>query len=235
MSAPTRTEGSRPTHPGPPFAAPAIAFVALWLAPAFLGSLLGAKGNVPSPFGGTEQVHAYLAANQLPAQVSGFLMFLAAIFLGMFTAIALSRLNYLAPHAPGPAIAGIGGVLAAGLLATSALVSWVLGQPVAVRDPVLAHTLHFLSFALGGPGHVAALGLLVFGLAVTSWFLRRAPRWLCVAGYVIAAVSVLSSVSMVVTPAALLIPLGRFTAMIWLVAIAFLVPRDRAARRPARS
>ncbi|WP_028925357.1 hypothetical protein [Pseudonocardia acaciae] len=224
MTTPLKT---RPAHPGPPLAAPAIAFVVLFIAPGFFGG----AGGIPSPFGPTATVHAHFAANLMSSQLNGFMMFLSAVFLVLFSALALSRLTYLAPNAPGPTIAGVGGVVAGVLLAVSALVGWVLGQPVAVEQPGLTHVLHFLSFVLGGPGHVAALGLLVFGLAITSWFLRRAPRWLCVVGFVIAAVSVLSSVSLVVTPAAPLIPLGRFTGMAWLVAISFLIPRERAARR----
>lgn len=230
----TQHKRATPGHPGPPLAAPAAAFLIFFLAPSFLGPLLGAVGQVPSPFLRSEVVQAYFAANPHPTQLSALLMFWSALALALLTAIAHSRLDYLSPNAPGPTIAAAGGIVASAMLAVSSACTWVLGQPVTSDQRDLTHVLHYLSFVSGGPIHTAALGFLVFGLSITTWFLRRTPRWLCIVGYVIAAVAVLSSLTMAVPALAPLIPLGRFTAMIWLVAVGLLIPRSRQARvRPA--
>jgi hypothetical protein len=114
--------------------------------------------------------------------------------------------------------------LAAGLLAASALAQWVLAQPPALSQPSLTHVLDEVVYLTGGPAHVTALGLLVFGLAHTRRSRRLQPRWLWIAGFIIAAIAALSSLSLLVTRAAVLIPLGRFTVMPWLIATSLLVP-----------
>jgi hypothetical protein len=219
-------------HVGPPLPLPALAFVLLFLASLVLGPVLGA-GPTPSPFSDSSDVLKYFADSQTASRVNGFLQFDAAIALGVFTAVATSRMRFLAPHVPGPVISEVGGVLAAVFLGLNGLVQWVLGQPDVLGTPAVVRGFQFLFFVLGGPAHTAALGLLIAGIAVTAVYLRALPKWLGITGVVIAVISVLSLLSMVVTPLALLIPLGRFTGFIWIVAAAFLLPRSRELRRPA--
>ncbi|GAB2846217.1 DUF4386 domain-containing protein [Lentzea nigeriaca] len=225
---PTR---SAARHVGPPLALPALAFVLLFLSSLVLGPILGA-GPTPSPFSGSSEVLQYFTDSQTASRVNGFLQFDAAIALGVFTAVATSRMRFLAPHVPGPVIGEVGGILAAAFLGLNGLLQWVLGQSDVLAEPALVRGFQFLFFVLGGPAHTAALGLLIAGIAVTAVYLRALPRWLGIAGVVIAAISVLSLLSMLVTPLALLIPLGRFTGFIWIIAAAFLLPRSRELRRP---
>ncbi|HEX5493767.1 MAG TPA: DUF4386 domain-containing protein [Mycobacteriales bacterium] len=233
MSSPARTTaGKGSQHPGPPLAAPATAFAVLFIATLVVSPLLG-SGSLPSPFAGPAVIQHYFSTSHHASEVNGFLMFLSAVSLALFSAIALSRLDYLAPNAPGPAIGGVSGIVASVFLAVSAMIQWVLSRPAVTDEPALVRALQYLMFLSGGPAHTAALGFMVFGIAITSWFLRRLPRWLSVVGIVIAAVAVLSTVTMVASGLAPLVPIGRFAAMAWTVLMSVLLPRNRAPRRQA--
>ncbi|ONI87885.1 hypothetical protein ALI144C_08085 [Actinosynnema sp. ALI-1.44] len=228
----TTQNRSAARHVGPPLALPALAFVLLFVASLVLGPILGA-GPTPSPFAGSTEALTYFTDSQTASRVNGFLQFDAAVALGVFTAVATSRMRFLAPHVPGPVISQVGGILAAVFLGLNGLLQWVLGQPDVLGQAAVVRGFQFLFFVLGGPAHTSALGLLIAGIAVTAIYLRALPRWVGVAGVVIAAISVLSLLSMLVEPLALLIPIGRFTGFVWIVAAAFILPRSRELRRPA--
>lgn len=220
-------------HPGPPLGAPAVAFVVLFGASLVTGAVLG-TGSVPSPFARPGVIQDHFAQSHTASQVSGFLQLGAAIMLMLFSAVLLSRLQFLAPNAPGPVIAGVGGIVASVFLAIAALLQWVLGRPGMTDDPAVARTVQYLSSLCGGPAHTAALGICVLGMAVTCWFLNRLPRWMPVAGIGVAVLAALSVAALLAPTLAVLVPVGRFAGMVWLVVVALLIPRDRAARsRPA--
>lgn len=84
-----------------------------------------------------------------------------------------------------------------------------------------------LFFGLGGPAHVAALALLVAGVSAAALAANLVPRWFGVTSLVVAGLGGLSTFTLVTEAAAPLIPLGRFPMLIWLVAIAYLLPRGR--------
>jgi hypothetical protein len=69
--------------------------------------------------------------------------------------------------------------------------------------------------------------LLVAGIAVPALILRLLPRALAGSGLVIAAVAELSTLSLVVPALAVLLPIARFPALIWLVVAGALLPNDR--------
>jgi hypothetical protein len=224
---PKRGRGAQ--HPGPPLGAPATLSVALFVASLFTGPLLG-SGSLPSPFSSPAVIQHHFSTSATASQVGGFLLLISAIALAIFTAITWSRLDYLGPNAPGPAICGIGGILASLFLAISALIQWSLSRPSVIDQPTLVRALQYLMFLFGGPAHTIALGLLVFGIAITTRYLHRVPEWLPVVGMVIAVISILSTVTLLVPALAPLIPLGRFTALAWIIAMAALIPRNRAGR-----
>lgn len=230
MTAAPSAKRTGASHPGPPAAAAATAFVGLFVAGLVLGPALGV-GNLPSPYASGADVVRFVAVHPAVVEAVSLLHLLAAFALVMLTAILQSRLQFLAPSAPGPTIAAVGGVVAAVLLAVSALLQAVLPRAVAADDGAGLHALHYLTFLVGGPAHTAALGILVLGAAVTSWFLRRLQRWFVVTGFLIALVAFASSLS-VALPVAPLIPIGRFTALLWLAGLSVMLPRERATRRP---
>lgn len=217
-------------HVGPPLAAPALAFVGLFLLSLVLSPMLG-SGSTPSPFSAPSVIEHYFTTSRTASRVNGFLQVDAAFALAVLSAVLHSRMRFLAPNVPGPVIAAAGGMIASVFLGLNGVLQWALSQPGATDQLPVVRTVQDVFFASGGPVHVAGLGLLIAGTAVTAWFLRLLPRWLCAAGVVIAAIAVLSLLALLVTGAAPLIPIGRFTGMIWLLVMAFMLPRSREQRR----
>jgi hypothetical protein len=216
-------------HPGPPLVVPAVAFVVTFSASALAGPLSGG-GTFPSPYSHAGVIERYFPANHTATGVAALFLLMAATALVFFSAIVWSRLSFLAPNVPGPAIAAFGGVSAAALLAVSGSLEWLLSRPDVTSQPGLVRMLDDAVFVTAGPAHDGALGMLVVGVAVTTWFVRRTPRWLSIVGAVIAIVDVVSTLSLLTSSLTPLVPVGRFASMIWLVAISVLLPRTRAAR-----
>jgi hypothetical protein len=232
----TIVESARPSgsnrgraHPGPPLAVPAVAFVVTFAASVLAGPVIG-TGTFPSPYAEAGVIQRYFAANQTATGVGALFLMLSATALVFFSAIAWSRLTFLAPNVPGPAIAAFGGLSAAALLGVAGSLEWVLSRSSVTSQPGLVRMLDDAVFVTGGPAHTAALGTAVLGMAVTTWFVRRTPRWLSVLGVVIAVIDITSMLSLLTSTLTPLIPIGRLGSMIWIVAMSVLLPRTRAAR-----
>lgn len=221
----------------------ALVALALSLAGILVPAAMAGGRFFASPLGSTASVYAYVAANRDAVAVTGFFVFAASVPLGIYAATAYARLLRLGIRVPGPNIAFYGGIAASILLGTSGLATWVLGQPVGGQSPGLVHTIDYLVYALGGVGFVGGLGLLIAGIAVPAAILRLTPRWLAWAGLVLAALSELSFFSLLLPGVSVLLPVGRFLGLAWLLVAGFLLPRDRreiprlrqAADRPARA
>jgi hypothetical protein len=193
------------TQGEPPLGMLAIVFAAHFLAGIVISTAMAGGDTFPSPFGSTADILAYFRDHKDAVRVNAFLQFTAAIPLAIYAAAAAARLNRLGIRAPGATIALVGGVLSAAFLACSALLSWVLSRPEILGDPALVRALHDLAFAAGGPGHVVPLGLLVAGIAVPSLLARLLPRWLAVAGLVIAVLAALAILALLFTDAAFIL------------------------------
>ena len=115
-------------------------------------------------------------------------------------------------------------------MACSALVSWVLSRPEVADEPVLVRALQNLAFITGGPGHGVPLGVLIAGISVPGLLARLLPRWLTIAGLVIAALAELTTFTLLAADASYLLPVARFTGLAWLVIAGFLLPLDRERR-----
>jgi hypothetical protein len=111
------------------------------------------------------------------------------------------------------AAATVGGAGAAASLVVSAVASAALTGSPGEREGS-ARALHRLVFAAGGPVHTAAFGVLVGSLAVAGLRSGALPRPLAVAGLAAAAAGLLSPLTFVAAPAAVLIPAGRVTGLV---------------------
>jgi hypothetical protein len=212
-------------HRGPSLVAVATTFAALFLASLILGTLLAGGEHFPSPFGPEGQSSAYFSQHAKAVAIGAFLQFGAAIPLGIYTATAVSRLQFFGLRVAGVFIALFGGLAASFFLALSALSQWVLAQRGVAGSPGATRVLHWFAFASGGPGHVVPLGLLLAGISVTAGLTRRLPRWMMIFGLVVAAIAELSSLALVVPAAALLLPLARFPALVWVICAGALLPK----------
>jgi hypothetical protein len=224
----TEIETSHRHRPdGPNAGVLGIVSLALTIASVVVPPLFAAGTFFPSPLGSTDAVSAYLVGHRDAVTATGFLVFAASVPLGIYAATTYARLLRLGVRVPGPNIAFFGGIAATVLLSISGLLTRAIGQPVAGQSPALLHTLDYVIYALGGVGFVGGLGLLVAGIAVPTLVLGLAPRWLAWVGLVLAALSELSFLALVVPPLTLLLPIGRFLGLAWLLAVGFLLPRNR--------
>jgi hypothetical protein len=87
--------------------------------------------------------------------------------------------------------------------------------------------LQDLAFLTGGVMHGVFLGLLVAGIAVPGWLVGLLPRPLAYAGLAIASIAELSTLSLVWQSMSFLLPVGRFPALLWLLAAGALLPHKR--------
>lgn len=124
-------------------------------------------------------------------------------------------------------IALFGGIAAAVFMGVSSLATWALSQPGVATDTGAMRAVSLLAFATGGFGHTATLGLLLAGVSVPSLAFGLMPRWVCWFGLIVAAIAELSVISMVFPAASILLPLGRFPALVWLIAAGFTIPKRR--------
>lgn len=205
------------THKGPSPAIIAGIFTALFLLSIILSRVLTHGAPIPMPYGNPQQSQQYFLSFPFAVRLSGFLQLGASITLGILTASLVSRLLFLGVTASGAHIALFGGMAGSVFLAISGLSGWVLSQPGAADTFDTMRSVQLLGFAAGGVAHVATLGLLTAGVAVPSLMYRFLPGGWAIAGIVIGALSELSTFSMILPQASFLLPLARFSAMIWLI------------------
>jgi hypothetical protein len=227
----TAASRRREAQGGPPLGVLAVVSAALFAGGLAVSVIMAGKA-FPSPFAPAADIEAYFLAHPDAVRVSAFSQLGTAIPLAIYAATVSARLHNLGIRAPGATIAQVGGVLAAAFLGVSAMTAWALAQPGVTASPAVVRALQDVGFAAGGPGHVAGLGLLIAGVAVPGLLGRLIPRWLAIAGLAVAAVSELSTLTLLVSGADVLLPAGRFAGYAWLIAAGFLLPRTRALRLP---
>ena len=218
---------ARQANGGPPLGILAVVFTTLFVGGIAISTAMAGGDTFPSPFGSSAEILAYFHDHQDAVRVGAFLQFAASVPMAIYAATASARLRNLGIRVPGATIALVGGALAAAMLGLSGLVSWVLSRPDVLNEPAVVRALQDLAFATGGTGHVVFLGLLVAGIAVPGLLVGLLPRRLAMIGLVIAAVAELSTLTLLVSDAAILLPIARFTALAWLIAAGFVLPRTR--------
>lgn len=214
---------------GPPLLAPALAYGALTIAAVVLSA------TVPHPSAPAASVLVYDRAHHTALQVAGFLISGASVPLAIWTATAYRRLRTLGVTAPGAVIALTGGLLAAASLSLSGLITWTSSQVTAAAGPGLARALAELSFATGGAGFVVPFALLLAGVCVPALILRLTPRPWAWFGLAVAVAAVLSTFTLLTATVDVLLPIGRFGGLVWLIGTSVLLPLDRRALRNAPS
>ncbi|MEV0524081.1 hypothetical protein AB0I66_11725 [Streptomyces sp. NPDC050439] len=191
-----------------------IGFAVLFVASLAFSGLAG-SATYPSPFGADKVTEAYFADNGSVVVGMSVLQLLSAVPLAAFV-LALTR-------RAGAGLARASGLCAAAGLAACALIG--LAIPVLDAKGDTLHTLHHLTFLAGGPAHVPFLGILVGASALA--FRASAPRLTTALGLVSAGLALLSVLSFVSESLMLLLPLGRFTAILWIAVTAIRAARLR--------
>ena len=216
MTVPTRNAGA---HMLPPAIAYAVLAICNVVVPQVLAGL--------TPWSSDAHLLEYFANHVAAARAQAFLTVGASVPFGVVTAIAVSRIRTLGFEVPGRMISLVGGTVAAAMLALSGLIQFTLtGSGIASSPPVL-RAFYALSTATGGQGFVIFEVLLLAGISVIGLLggaLRPVLAWF---GLVVAAVSELATLSIAFPALNFLLPVGRFGSLVWILAIAFLLPASR--------
>ena len=109
----------------------------------------------------------------------------------------------------------------------SGLMTWAAADTAKLADPALAHALFDLSFVTGAAGFVVPFSLLISGVAIPSLILRLTPRPLAWAGLVVAAIGMVSTLTLLTSALDFTLPIGRFGGLIFIVAASVLLPATR--------
>jgi hypothetical protein len=224
MPAPDRTTRRQG---GPPPLVPALVYGALLIA------AVATAAGAPHPGDPAASVLSYARTHTGVLHAAALLTFGAATPLAIWAATIYRRLRTLGVTAPGAVIGLSGGLLAAGSLALSGLVTWTLAETAPVASPALAQVLTDLAFAAGAAGFVVPLALLLAGVAVPSLILRLTPRPLAWTGLAIAAVAAVSTFTLVTSALDATLPVGRFGGLAWIIAASLLLPATRHQIRRA--
>jgi hypothetical protein len=217
---------ARPPQAGPPLAPLAAISLVLLLAGLVVGVAL-AGGVMPLPYGSATEIQNYVAGNHGAAVAIAVGTFGSSIPLAIYAATASARLRQLGITAPGATIALAGGLLASAGLALSSLTAWTLSRPEVTSDPTLVRALYYLTYLTGGPWHVVTLGLLIAGIAVPGLIVGLVPRAVAWAGLVIAGVAELTTLVLIWPGLSPLLPVARFTGLVWLIVAGVLLPLRR--------
>lgn len=204
----------------------------LWLSGLCVGLLFGGiavgvalGGVMPLPYGPAAAVVAYVRAEPVAVHVIAAATFASSIPLAIYAAVAGARMRQLGVTGPGPAVALVGGALAAGSLGLTGLLGWTLSRPDVAADATAVRALYFLVFLVGGVGHVVALGLLVAGVAVPGLVAGLLPRPVAWFGVAAAALAELATLVLVWQGLGVILPIARVLALAWLVVAGALLPR----------
>ena len=217
---------------GPPLAPLAAISLVLLLAGLVVGVML-AGGVMPLPYGSATEIQDYVARHHAAAVALAVGTFGSSIPLAIYAATASARLRQLGITAPGATIALAGGLLASTGLALSSLTTWTLSRPEVTSDAALVRALYYLTYLTGGPWHVVTLGLLIAGIAVPGLIVRLMPLPVAWTGLVIAGIAELTTLVLIWPGLSPLLPLARFTGLIWLIVAGALLPLRRLNKQEA--
>jgi hypothetical protein len=225
------TPARRSVHrSGAPLWPPSISYAVLTICGVVVPSAMAGKG----PWQSDSALLDFFAHHGAAAHASAFFTFAASVPLAVLTAVATTRLRTLGLDVPGRIIAQLGGALASAMLAISGLTTLALTRPHIADSPAAVRAVYGITFATGGPGFVAFSGLLLLGISIASLSGSVLPRWLAQAGIAIALVSELAAFSTAFTGLDVLLPIGRFGGLAWLLALGFTLPSSRRELRARR-
>ena len=214
-------------HPGPPLWLLASLYTLLFLAGLAPVTMFGGMPYWPGPWEPPDVMVPFFQTQGTRVLECVLLQTGATVCLGLFTAVAVSRLHFLGVRAAGVWIALLGGFVTVVNSMGSAMAAWTMIRPVIARDPQSVLVLNFLSYALGGPGFSIPMGLLMAGISVSAGLSKLIPRWVMILGLVLAVCGELSVFHLISPQLLFLIPLVRFPGFVWIVAVGFTLPSRR--------
>ncbi|MGA7244262.1 MAG: hypothetical protein WBX19_13825 [Terracidiphilus sp.] len=216
-------------HPGPPLWLLAILYTVLFNAGLFPVTMYGGMPYWPGPWESPAVITTFFQTQTTRVLACLLLQTGAMICLGLFTAVVVSRLQFLGIRAAGVTIALFGGFLCVFDSIAAAFATWTLIRPAVAANPPIIVALNYLSYAFGGPGFSIPMGLLMAGVSISAGLTKLIPKWVMILGLFLAACGELSVFHLISPQLLFLIPLVRFPGFIWIIAVGVTLPRYRKA------
>lgn len=224
-----RLDAHRPGRGGSALAALSLLCIGLLIGGLAVGVAVG--GVMPLPYGPASAVSAYVRAQPAAVRIIAVATFASAVPLAIYAAIAGARLRQLGVGSGAVALSG--GTLAAGALGLAGLLGWTLSIPDVAANAAVVRALYLLVFLTGGPGHIAALGLLVGGIAAPGLTRALMPGPLARMGMATAVLAELAAAVLIWPALGVILPIARVLALTWLMvaglALSHAAQRDSAA------
>jgi hypothetical protein len=207
---------------------PATAGASLGL---MIGGLLvsGLTGGVfPSPYDDAGVIADYFAQQSPAVRLQSPFMLASAAALAGYAALISARLRQAGQVARSH-LSLTAGVLSAGMLALSGLLTWVLARGGERTPAPDLRTVHDLTFVTGGVCHVLFLALMIGSVSMACRHGRLLTTAMTAVGAAIGVLGVIALASLLVPALSVLLPLVRFPGLVWMtVAGVLILRRDRA-------
>ncbi|MGV9295501.1 hypothetical protein [Amycolatopsis sp. NPDC003676] len=210
----------------------AVSYVVFFLASLVFPGLLGQNrgASIVTPYSTNSEVAAYLAATSHGGvPIAAFCQAVSGLALLVFAGWSASYLHCLGRDAHA-SLARTAGTAAGVFLLLSASIQWILSLPGITDNLAVYRAVTDLSFTTGAAVQIATIGLLTAAVATGA----RIPKWLAWFGLGVAALSVLSMLSLLTKGFSPFLPIGRYLGMVWFLGLAALLPlraRPRSADR----
>jgi hypothetical protein len=217
-------------HPGPPLWLLALLYTVLFNAGLFPVTMFGGRPYWPGPWQPPADIISFFQTQATRVLTCVLFQTGAMICLGLFTAVVVSRMQFLGVRAAGVYIALLGGFLTVFDSLGAGMATWTLIRPVIAQTPSSILALNYFSYALGGPGFSIPMGLLMAGVSVSAGLSKLIPKWVMILGLFLAACGELSVFHLIFPQLLFLIPLTRFPGFIWIVAVGFTLPKFKQAQ-----
>ena len=228
---PQATAAPTVKHAGPPLWVLAILYTVLFNAGLFPVTMFGGMPYWPGPWESPGVITSFFQTQGTRVLTCIFLQTGATVCLGLFTAVIVSRLQFLGIRAAGVYIALFGGFLTVFNSMAASFAIWTLIRPAVAQTPSSILALNYLSYAFGGPGFSIPMGLLMAGVSISAGLKKLIPRWIVILGLFLAVCGELSYFHLITPKLLFLIPLTRFPGFIWIIAVAFALPNSRREER----
>src|SRR5262252_3836611 len=135
-------------HGSPPLILLATVHIGLVIAAIVVQSVMSGM-PYPTPYDSLQQLQDYYTRFPAVTRIVSFLQFGAAVPLGLFSVVIVSRLLFHDVRVAGVHIALFGGVASAIFMGISGLATWTLSQPGVADDPGAMRIGQLIAFATG--------------------------------------------------------------------------------------
>jgi hypothetical protein len=209
-------------------------YVVLFLV-GLIGSSAIGSAVYPSPYDDASKIQSYFADNHDAVVLMGVTQVAAALALVVFAAGIAALVRDRTRLGSGPAgVVQAAGTLSAAFLMLSGLSGWIAVRDEVLAQPAVVRAVHDFAFMTGGVAQVTTFGLFVGTASAAALKAGLLPRWICWLGAVCAAASLASVVAVASEPGAFLLPVGRFSGLIWVVAAGIALIRRPVSERTQR-